>query len=40
MLMVALVGVCILAVALINNQHESMRRMQRARVRKDEKRHS
>lgn len=36
MLMVALVGCCILAAAFIGNQRESMRRMQRARIRKDE----
>lgn len=36
MLMVALVGCCILAAAFISNQRESMRRMQRARIEKDE----
>ncbi len=36
MVMVALVGCCILAAAFIANQRESMRRMQRARVKKDE----
>ena len=38
MLMVALVGVCIIAAAVIGNRHESMRRLQKARVRIDERR--
>ena len=36
--MLALVGLCILTVAVINWQHESMRRMTEARVQRDERR--
>lgn len=36
--MVFLLGLCILTVAFINQQHESMRRMMAARVRRDERR--
>ena len=37
MLMVALVGCCIIAAAFIGSQRESMRRMQRIRVEKDDR---
>jgi len=36
--MLALLGLCIVTVAIINSQHESMRRMTEARVQRDERR--
>lgn len=37
MLMVALIGCCVIAGAFIANQRESMRRLQRARIEKDDR---
>ena len=37
MLMVALVGACIIAAAVIANRHESMQRLQKARIKVDER---